>query len=526
MFAQPLAPSQFSAPQWHSSSNSGVCQLTRHYEETGQRIDIDFRSSTRASVFLSSEVNLIDVDTGDVEPVIEVIGADLGRFKPLILSPRKVVFEVFDAPHFLSSLDGVTRLRMVAGQKSWVYDMPAAGDLSSAYARCFSGVDLPEKPRVASRDLPVENVPAASSVLAAASMTAQSTFTHAPSPIVASLVPAASPSPVVTEEAEEPGFFDFVTDIFERDDSSSDEPVSTGGFERVSRMPPSQEKIMESQNEVISVADRTLSAPVSSLSLQSAFSSPQPTPSQPNSSTSPMRVAASDFSGIAQRSPALPIVDVGQSCAQGGAGLPPELQSMAGYIAHGAVNPNTESELIDSLKQKMMLLEREKEGLRAEQAEQPSPLSLVRVCTQEKTEMNTLAERLEALELRTFELSQQQLRDKIAEEDSALKATDEEVASLLKENEDMRERLQEAQAQLNAQTVEASGEEESSEDVSVDTDSVDFDFSEEEALVEDLLAGDESDILDSNAAQDEVSDAVEEDMSVDEFLELEDSSSF
>lgn len=417
---QSIAFAQNSTPEWRMSSGHGACHVSKYYEATGQKIDIHFSSANKANVFLSSDSNLLNTYDADLRAVVSAEGANLGRLNPLILSSRKVVFKVFDAPSFIRSLNNASRINVTAGAQKWVFNAPAAAGLAGFYNRCFPGQNIAE-PAI-----------------------------RAASPSAASISPRLAVASVETPAKaaqNSGGLFNFIGDVFNGGDKSS-------GFERISRKPLAEEaELVTPAPQQASLAPRLAPTAPRSLATEEptirvatsdygSRLSPAPTPSI-NRSYTPVQ-------SVVTRRAAPQIIDAGHSCGPSAGSLPPELQSMAGYIAGGqGNNANSDSELIASLQQKMMLLEHEKESLRTGKAEQPSPLSLVRVCTQEKGELSTLSGRLEELEARIFELSQQQLQDQIALEDSNLNVDSEELDALTKENQRMRQRMQDMQADLN-----------------------------------------------------------------------------
>lgn len=87
--------------------------------------------------------------------------------------------------------------------------------------------------------------------------------------------------------------------------------------------------------------------------------------------------------------------------------LPPEISALKPYTT-GNKNYDESQEVIESLKVKMQLLEREKEALKSRQPEKPGALSLVRICTKEKEEAGELAGKIKVLEEKSWALSQMQ----------------------------------------------------------------------------------------------------------------------
>jgi len=141
------------------------------------------------------------------------------------------------------------------------------------------------------------------------------------------------------------------------------------------------------------------------------------------------------------------IIDLSQSC---NAAVPEEIEHLKPYISGNQTHAESDQELVESLKLKMQLLEREKEALRDNQPEEPGALSLVRVCTQEKTDMQSLAKRLEALEARNFEMSQIQNDIQApAGESEEFDSMQSNIDELAAENRSLQRAMQEMRAYIN-----------------------------------------------------------------------------
>lgn len=435
---------------------NGACYATKYYQEAGQRIDIHFSDANRASVFLSSEGNLLNASQSDSSAVVSASNGDLGYLSPIILSPQKIVFKVLDASSFIMALNNSEYIRVSVGAQKWTYNAPASAGLAYIYNRCFPEADVLES----------DSGPARRAVLRAPRLRPPVVPSVAPLPLV-------SANMDLSEKASEAGggFFDFLGDVL-----NGDGVASKGiGFERVSRKRQTEVAVAEVKSgakvampilasTVKLPAPASIPVPVASVGGVEYFSASGGSGFPVSTFTSSEGLIDKASTAEEYTPPSQPVlvrqgrtkvIDAGQSCGAGSIALPPELQPMASYIAGGhGQEASGDSELVSSLQQKMLLLEREKESLRVGQAEQPSALSLVRVCIQEKSEIGALAERLERLEARAFESSQQRLQNQIALEGDDRGASQEELQELALENEKMRERLWDMQAQLNKNAVQ------------------------------------------------------------------------
>lgn len=144
------------------------------------------------------------------------------------------------------------------------------------------------------------------------------------------------------------------------------------------------------------------------------------------------------------------VIDLSESC---NVDVPEAIEPLRPYLA-GNSNNFDEQELVESLKEKMQILEREKEALRQGKPEQPGPLSVVRVCSQEKNDVEALAKRLGVLESQNFELSQ--LQNDLNAIDGAAKDFENlqsNIDELMSENAALQKSMQEMQARMNEMTL-------------------------------------------------------------------------
>lgn len=133
--------------------------------------------------------------------------------------------------------------------------------------------------------------------------------------------------------------------------------------------------------------------------------------------------------------------------------LPEAVKPLKSYTSQNR-NYDESQQVIESLQKQIMLLEREKEALRARLAEQPGAVSLVRSCQKERTRIQKLSEQLRKLETENFEMSQKrslaQDIDPMGVESDVVgdEELQEEIKRLKAQNETLNKRIEDLEQQI------------------------------------------------------------------------------
>ncbi len=178
--------------------------------------------------------------------------------------------------------------------------------------------------------------------------------------------------------------------------------------------------------------------------------------------------------------------------------LPEEIEPLKPYIVSAKDNHNQrdvfeDEELIESMKLKMQLLEREKEALRKRQPEDPSALSVVRVCTEERMDVQALVKRLEKLETENMEF--QKIQENLSSQNDTSAELDmlkSKIDELAVENQFLQGTMEEMRSyidQLSAEEKETPSKD-IAEDMSLDEVNVEDHLQQDEGPLDEMLFSD------------------------------------